>query len=135
MAVNLIDSNDITITQDGSDIELNVVKDNAVSTSSTKPVENQAITNYVNSRAPIIDTGITEPFTTINGFVDKTITFTKTFTQPPILFLSLDGFSTNTNYEHITFMYDSVTTTGATIRVLSSFANLYPSISWVAIGV
>lgn len=47
MAVNLIPSNDITITQTGSDITLNVRKDSSVSTSSTKPVENQAITNYV----------------------------------------------------------------------------------------
>jgi hypothetical protein len=49
MAVNLIDSTDITITQTDNDIKLNVQKDSSVSTSSTKPVENQAITNYVNN--------------------------------------------------------------------------------------
>ena len=48
MAVNLIDSADITITQTDNDIQLNVQKDSSTSTSSTKPVENQAITNYVN---------------------------------------------------------------------------------------
>lgn len=47
MAVNLIDSQDITITQTDNDIQLNVQKDSSTSTSSTKPVENQAITNYV----------------------------------------------------------------------------------------
>lgn len=47
MAVNLINSTDITITQTDNDIQLNVQKDSSVSTSSTKPVENQAITNYV----------------------------------------------------------------------------------------
>ncbi len=47
MAVNLINSQDITITQTDNDIQLNVQKDSSVSTSSTKPVENQAITNYV----------------------------------------------------------------------------------------
>lgn len=50
MAVNLINSNDITITKTDDDITLNVVKDNSVSTSSTKPIENQAITNYVNNK-------------------------------------------------------------------------------------
>ena len=55
MAVNLIDSQDITITQTDNDITLNVQKDSAVSTSSTKPVENQAITNYVNDAYDIID--------------------------------------------------------------------------------
>lgn len=109
--------------------------DNAVSTSSTNGVENQAITNYVNNRSPLIDIGETDTVTTVNGYVDKTITFTKPFTQPPKLFLSLDGFSTNTNYEHVTLMFDNVTTTGAKIRILSSFANLYPKISWVAIGI
>lgn len=48
MAVNLINSTDITITQTDNDIQLNVEKDSSTSTSSTKPVENQAITNYVN---------------------------------------------------------------------------------------
>lgn len=47
MAVNLIDSQDITITQADNDIQLNVIKDNSISTVSTKAVENQAITNYV----------------------------------------------------------------------------------------
>lgn len=50
MAVNLIDSTDITITQTGENITLNVEKDNVVSTSSTKPVENKAITNYVDEK-------------------------------------------------------------------------------------
>jgi hypothetical protein len=49
MAVNLIDSQDITITQTDNDIQLNVLKDSSTSTSSTKPVENQAITNYVDT--------------------------------------------------------------------------------------
>ena len=50
MAVNLIDSQDITITQTDNDIQLNIQKDSSVSTSSTKPVENQAITNYVDDQ-------------------------------------------------------------------------------------
>lgn len=53
MAVNLIDSQDITITQTDDDITLNIQKDSAVSTSSTKPVENQAITNYVDDKTSV----------------------------------------------------------------------------------
>lgn len=54
MAVNLIDSADIEIQQTGDDIQLNLVNeiptiDSSVSTSSTNPIENQAITNYVNN--------------------------------------------------------------------------------------
>lgn len=53
MAVNLINSNDITISQDNADIQLNLTKqiptiDSTISTSSTNGIENQAITNYVN---------------------------------------------------------------------------------------
>lgn len=50
MAVNLIDSNDIEVTQTGSNIQLGFANlDSSVSTSSTNPVENQAITNYVDT--------------------------------------------------------------------------------------
>lgn len=53
MAVNLINSNDITISQNNADIQLNLTKqiptiDSTISTSSTNGIENQAITNYVN---------------------------------------------------------------------------------------
>ncbi len=56
MAFNLIDSSDIEIIQDDSDIKLELVNsipsvDNSVSTSSTNAIENQAITNYVDARA------------------------------------------------------------------------------------
>jgi hypothetical protein len=52
MAVNLIDSSDITITQTGEDITLNLANvDDEVSTSSTNPIQNQAITNYVNNKS------------------------------------------------------------------------------------
>lgn len=52
MAVNLINSTDIEVVQDGQDISLELVNsipvvDNSVSTSSTNAIENQAITNYV----------------------------------------------------------------------------------------
>ena len=54
MAVNLINSNDITISQNNADIQLNLTKqiptiDSTISTSSTNGIENQAITNYVNT--------------------------------------------------------------------------------------
>lgn len=52
MAVNLINSNDIQVTQTGENIELELVNqiptiDSTVSTTSTNGIENQAITNYV----------------------------------------------------------------------------------------
>lgn len=55
MAVNLIDSSDIQVTQSGDDIQLELVNsipviDSSVSTSSTNGVENQAITNYVDGK-------------------------------------------------------------------------------------
>lgn len=54
MAVNLINSTDIEVVQDGQDISLELVNsipvvDNSVSTSSTNAIENQAITNYVDT--------------------------------------------------------------------------------------
>lgn len=50
MAVNLIDGNDIKVSQTGSNIQLEFANlDSAVSTSSTNPVQNQAITNYVDT--------------------------------------------------------------------------------------
>lgn len=55
MAVNLINSTDIEVVQDGQDISLELVNsipvvDNSVSTSSTNAIENQAITNYVDGK-------------------------------------------------------------------------------------
>lgn len=70
MAVNLIDSQDITITRNDDDITLNVQKDNSVSSSSTKPVENQAITNYVDGEISDIQgdiTNIQQDITDINN--------------------------------------------------------------------
>lgn len=50
MAVNLIDGNDIKVSQTGSNIQLEFANlDSSVSTSSTNPVQNQAITNYVDT--------------------------------------------------------------------------------------
>lgn len=57
--VNLIESNDISITKTDDDITLNVKKDSAVSTSSTKAVENQAITNYVDTEISGLETTLT----------------------------------------------------------------------------
>lgn len=56
MAVNLINSSDIEVVQNDNDIQLELVNtipivDNTVSTSSTNAIENQAITNYVNTKA------------------------------------------------------------------------------------
>ncbi|MBR4003092.1 MAG: hypothetical protein IKI95_03365 [Clostridia bacterium] len=87
MAVNLIPSNDITITQTDNDITLNVRKDSSVSTSSTKPVENQAITNYVDTE--ITNTrnyalGLNEYSTTneirIGTWIDNKPLYRKVFT-------------------------------------------------------
>lgn len=55
MAVNLINSTDIEVVEDGQDISLELVNsipvvDNSVSTSSTNAIENQAITNYVDGK-------------------------------------------------------------------------------------
>lgn len=51
MAVNLIDGNDIRVNQTGSNIQLEFANlDSSVSTSSTNPVQNQAITNYVDGK-------------------------------------------------------------------------------------
>jgi hypothetical protein len=56
MAVNLIDSNDIQVVQDGSDISLELANiDSSVSTSSTNPIQNQAITNYVDGEVNRLD--------------------------------------------------------------------------------
>lgn len=83
---------------------------------------------------PVIEAG-TESFTTVNGYVDKAVIFTKTFSSQPAVLLTIETNTTNTNYEHITYMCYGISTTGFTIRITSSFANLYPIIRWVAIGV
>lgn len=60
MAVNLIDGNDIKVSQTGSNIQLEFANlDSAVSTSSTNPVQNQAITNYVDSSIPTTSSELT----------------------------------------------------------------------------
>lgn len=60
MAVNLIDGNDIKVSQTGSNIQLEFANlDSSVSTSSTNPVQNQAITNYVDSSIPTTSSDLT----------------------------------------------------------------------------
>lgn len=60
MAVNLIDGNDIKVSQTGSNIQLEFANlDSTVSTSSTNPVQNQAITNYVDSSIPTTSSDLT----------------------------------------------------------------------------
>lgn len=63
--VNLIDSTDVTITQISDDITLHVVKDDTPNTSSTNPIENQAITNYVDGA---ITTAISTAETSSNAY-------------------------------------------------------------------
>lgn len=63
--VNLIDSTDVTITQISDDVTLHVVKDDTPSTTSTKPIENQAITNYVNGA---ITTALTTASQNVENF-------------------------------------------------------------------
>lgn len=65
--VNLIASTDISITQSDSDISLNVNKDSSVSTSSTKVVENQAITNYVDREVSSLEQADTDLQNQINN--------------------------------------------------------------------
>lgn len=83
----------------------------------------------------VIDSG-DEGFTTIAGYVDATITFNETFTSPPTVMLTLISDTTNTNYKEMAYMVrtNTISTTGFQIRVISSQANLYPRISWLAIG-
>lgn len=70
MAVNLINSTDIEVVQDGQDISLELTNpitlDNAVSTSSTNGIENQAITNYVDSEVATKQDILTTTIGTIN---------------------------------------------------------------------
>lgn len=83
----------------------------------------------------VIDSG-DEGFTTTAGYVDATITFNKTFTSPPAVMLTLISDTTNVNYKEMAYMVrtNTISTTGFQIRVISSQANLYPRISWLAIG-
>ena len=79
MAVNLIDSTDIEVVQDGSDIKLEFANiDSTTSTSSTNPIENQAITNYVDGKVPTtIFTGTLKgtETTTLSGVKNKLIIY------------------------------------------------------------
>lgn len=77
MAVNLIDSTDIEVVQDGQDISLELVNsipvvDNSVSTSSTNAIENQAITNYVDSEVATKQDTLTTTTGTINVSIANT---------------------------------------------------------------
>ena len=83
----------------------------------------------------VIDSG-DEGFTTVAGYVDAIITFNKTFTSPPTVMLTLISDTTNVNYKEMAFMVrtNTISKTGFEIRVISAQANLYPRISWLAIG-
>lgn len=96
--VNLVESNDISITQSDNDILLNVKKDSAVSTSSTKAVENQAITNYVNDLI-----SFTETEQRVGTWIDGKPLYRKVFTIS-------NPQSTNTNYEDISSLNIKIVT-------------------------
>lgn len=96
MAVNLIPSNDITITQTDNDITLNVRKDSSVSTSSTKPVENQAITNYVNEKSLEV---YSETETIVGRWVDGKPLYRKVFIIPTTNDMNLEYLHGLTNLD------------------------------------
>lgn len=73
MAVNLIDSSDIQVTQSGDDIQLELVNsipviDSSVSTSSTNGIENQAITNYVDDKIGTLSSTLTTSIDLIKNY-------------------------------------------------------------------
>lgn len=70
-----------------------------------------------------------------NSYVDFTIDFGHTFPEPPGIAVNFNTTSTAGAFGNCTFAVNSVTTTGATVRVFNGDTTLRtPSFRWIAVG-